>query len=75
LLITCKLFSDSRPYICSTAIKEYLLNTGTSDGRWALPVLDAAVVGAASLDCSDNLVGFDIAVGNATEDDVLAVKP
>ena len=28
----------------------YLLDASTSDGRWAVLVLDASVVGAASLD-------------------------
>jgi hypothetical protein len=52
-----------------------LLNTSSSDSRWAVLVLDAAAAGTAGLDRSNRLVGLDIAVGHATEDNVLAIKP
>jgi hypothetical protein len=54
---------------------KYLVGTSSSDGRWAILVLDAAAAGAAGLDRSDDLVGLDIAVGDAAEDDMLAIEP
>jgi hypothetical protein len=53
----------------------YLLDASGSDGRRAVLVLDGAAAGTAGLDRSDRLVGLDIAIGNAAEDDVLAIEP
>lgn len=52
-----------------------LLLTSTDNCRWALLVLDGTAAATTSLDRLDSLVGVDIAVGNAAEDDVLAVQP
>ena len=52
-----------------------LLLTSTDDGGRALLVLDGTAAATAGLDRLDDLVGIDVAVGDAAEDDVLAVKP
>ena len=48
---------------------------GADDGGRALLVLGGAAAAADGLDGLDDLVRLDIAVGDAAEDDVLAVKP
>ena len=53
----------------------HLLAAGSSDGGWALLVLDGSAAGTNRLDGPDNAVGLYIALGHATEDDVLAVEP
>jgi hypothetical protein len=52
-----------------------LLDASSGDGRWAVLVLDAAAASTAGLDRPDDLVGLDVAVRNAAEDNVLAIEP
>lgn len=59
-----------------------ILTTGRSlrgsrggNGWWTILVLDSSTAAADGLDRSHDLVGFDIAVRNTAEDDMLAVEP
>jgi hypothetical protein len=48
---------------------------GADNGGRALLILNGAATAADGLDGLDDLVRLDIAVGDAAEDDVLAVQP
>lgn len=51
------------------------MSASASDSGLTVLVLDGATLGTNGLDRSDDLVGLDIAIGDAAKHDVLAVKP
>jgi len=61
--------------IFSSSFLSYLSLATANDSRRAVPVLDRAAAGTASLDALDNADGLEVARHDLAEDDMAAVEP